>query len=62
MKIRFQTKEQSNQLQREAFLKLSPTERVQHFFRLMYYVKDYPTKKLDNKNFKIVIDASSLGK
>ncbi len=54
MKISFQTKEESNRLQRDAFLKLSPSERVVSFFRLMQRVKSFPTKADSNDNNFIV--------
>ena len=57
MEISFQTKEESNRLQREAFLKLSPSERVVSFFRLMQQVNNFPTKiNSDNKNFIVIIE------
>ncbi|WP_374174342.1 hypothetical protein [Flavobacterium tructae] len=44
MEIRFQTKEESNKQQQEDFLKLSKTERVYAFFRLMEQVSRFPIK------------------
>ncbi|WP_369617931.1 hypothetical protein [Flavobacterium sp. CFS9] len=58
MEIRFQTKEESNKLQQEDFLKLSKTERVYAFFRLMEQVSRFPVKNKQDKNkdnFLIVI-------
>jgi len=58
MEIRFQTKEQSNKQQQEDFLKLSKTERVYAFFRLMERVSKFPVKNREIKNkdnFLIVI-------
>lgn len=58
MEIRFQTKEQSNKQQQEDFLKLSKTERVYAFFRLMERVSKFPVKNKEIKNkdnFLIVI-------
>lgn len=56
MKITFQTKEESNQKQRELFLKLSPSERVQSFYKMMERLKDFPTKSKEQKdNFVITI-------
>lgn len=62
MEIRFQTKEESNRRQEEAFLKLSPSERVWRFFSLMEQCKKFPTKHIKDKstNFTIVIKADIL--
>ena len=58
----FRNKEESNKLQEEDFLKLSPSERVLRFFSLIYYFKNFPTTKTDNnKNFVIVIKKKSTG-
>ena len=58
MEIKFRTKEESNKLQREDFLKLSPVDRFYTFLNLMYLLKDYPTKKpkKKNNNFILVIN------
>ena len=57
MEIKFQTKEQSNQQQQEAFLKLSKVERFYNFLNLMERMAQFPTKnKIDkNKNNFIII-------
>jgi hypothetical protein len=58
MEIRFQTKEESNKQQQEDFLKLSKTERVYSFFRLMERMSQFPVKNKilkKNDNFVIVI-------
>ena len=58
MGIKFQTKEESNQQQQEAFLKLSKVERFYNFLNLMERMTQFPTKnKIDkNKdNFIIII-------
>lgn len=57
MEIRFQTKEVSNKIQLESFLKLSKVERIYNFLNLMYKVNQYPSKVKENKsaNFLIVI-------
>jgi hypothetical protein len=58
MEIRFQTKEESNKQQQEDFLKLSKTERVYAFFRLVEQVSRFPIKNKEDKNkdnFLIVI-------
>ncbi|OHT46650.1 hypothetical protein [Flavobacterium tructae] len=58
MEIRFQTKEESNKQQQEDFMKLSKTERVYAFFRLMEQVSRFPIKNKEDKNkdnFLIVI-------
>ncbi len=57
MELRFQTKEESNQQQKEEFLKLSKSERVRRFFSLMEQCSKLPTKHKEDKssNFNIVI-------
>lgn len=58
MEIKFQTKEESNKQQQEAFLKLSKTERIYSFFRLMERMDLFPVKNKVDKNkdnFLIVI-------
>lgn len=55
MKIFFQTKEESNKQQREAFLKLSGAERVFMFIELSKQINAFPTKhKLDKSNNFII--------
>jgi len=61
MKLTFQSKEESNQLQRDAFLKLSKSERVFAFYRLMERVKQFPVKnkkEKENVNFVIILKAN----
>lgn len=61
MKLSFQTKEESNRKQQEAFLKLSGPERFYRFLELMMYFKKQPTKAKKNEkkeNFWIIIDKS----
>jgi len=53
MQIQFQTKEKSNQLQLENFLKLSKIERVYDFLNLMYKVNQFPSNSFQNKDQKI---------
>lgn len=57
MKIKFQTKDESNAEQEKAFLALTPSERVYSFLAQMERMKDFPTKAKDEKkdNFVIVI-------
>lgn len=57
MAIRFQTKEESNIIQRERFLKLSKIERIYSFLNLMHKVNQYPTKAQEDKsaNFLLVL-------
>ncbi len=45
MEIRFTTKEESKKIQEEAFLKLSPAERVINFLRLSEQFMQFPTTK-----------------
>lgn len=56
MEIKFQTKEESNKLQREAFLKLSPAERFMHFKRLSRRILQFPTKAIEKENNNFIID------
>jgi hypothetical protein len=60
MKIKFQTKEESNQQQEQAFLALAPYERVQRFFELVKQMKRFKvnSRESDSKtnNFVIVIN------
>jgi hypothetical protein len=44
MEIRFMTKEESNKLRQEEFLKLSPAERVMSFFELSRRILKFPTR------------------
>jgi hypothetical protein len=55
--MQFQTKEESNKIQLERFLKLSKVERIYSFLNLMHKVNQYPSKvKIDKSaNFLIVI-------
>lgn len=60
MEIRFQSKEESNQQQREAFLKLAPIDRFYAFLDLSERMKDFPSRLDKDKNphknnFEIVI-------
>lgn len=57
MELRFQTKEESNRQQLEAFLALPKAERVLRFFLLMEQCAQFPTKyqKEKSANFEIVI-------
>lgn len=64
MKMFFRTKEESNKIQEEDFLKFTPSERVLSFFSLIYYFKNFPTTRtVKNKNFVILIknDKHKLG-
>lgn len=63
MEIVFQTKEQSNQLQKDAFLKLSKIERFYCFLRLMERMSQFHAKSkiLSNTdNFLIIIPEKKL--
>lgn len=56
MKIRFQTKEESKKEQREAFLKLTPAQRMEKFFELSRKINQLPAarkKKINPDNFII---------
>jgi len=57
MEINFRSKEESNKIQRDEFLKLTPSQRVSAFFDLMYKLRKYPMHlKLEkSNNFLIII-------
>lgn len=55
MEIKFQTKEESNRQQEEAFLKLSPSERVWRFFELMQKSKSLLLDQRPAKSNNFVI-------
>jgi hypothetical protein len=58
MEIKFQTKEESNREQREAFLKLAPADRFYAFLDLCANLKKFPVKSTSakaSKNFVIEI-------
>ncbi|MBL7887801.1 MAG: hypothetical protein JNJ52_13720 [Flavobacterium sp.] len=64
MELRFQTKEESNQLQQDEFLKLSKVERLYAFFRLMEQMSKFPVQTKEDKNkdnFVIVINTKNDG-
>ena len=58
MEINYRTKEKSNRIQQQEFLKLSPAERFYAFLRLSDALRDFPVKNKKDKsgNFLIVID------
>ena len=58
MKIRFQTKEESNDLQEQEFLKLTGVQRFYAFLDLSYRLRNLPIKhkKEPDTNFQIVIN------
>lgn len=57
MEIRFQTKEESNRQQEEAFLKLSKPERVWLFLELMQKSKSLlPVKEKHTKSNNFIIN------
>ena len=60
MKITFRTKEDSNKLQTEDFLKLSKSERIYAFINLLLKSKQLPkkTKAEKSDNFLIEIKTS----
>jgi len=55
MEIRFQTKEDSNKLQEEEFLKLTPSQRVEWFLAFSKYMKKFPSKTTNPKSDSFVI-------
>ncbi len=56
MELKFQTKEESNRQQEEAFLKLSKAERVWLFFELMQKSKSLPAKEKPDKSNNFIIN------
>ncbi|WP_428223741.1 hypothetical protein [Flavobacterium sp.] len=56
MQVTFQTKEESNRQQREAFLKLSGAERVFAFIELSKQINAFPTKHKPEKSNNFIID------
>lgn len=67
MEIKFQSKEDSNQQQREAFLKLAPIDRFYAFLDLSERMQDSPSRfdKDQNRhenNFLIEIQSSKHNK
>jgi len=55
MKVSFKTKAESNREQEEAFLQLSPIERIHSFINFMLYTQDFPNQAASKKpnNFHI---------
>lgn len=63
MEIKFQTKEESNREQREAFLRLEPKERFYAFLDLCENLKKFPVKSTNktlSDNF--IIEIKTRGK
>jgi len=58
MEINYRTKEESNRIQQQEFLKLNPAERFYAFLELSYALRNFPVKNKKRKsgNFLIVID------
>ncbi len=56
MEITFKTKDESNKLQQDDFLKLSKAERIYRFLELMLIINKYPTKNRNKKNKNFVIE------
>ena len=54
MEINFRTKEESNKLQREEYLKLSLSEKWIYCFRIMKFIKRFPTKGERISDFEFV--------
>lgn len=59
MEIQFQTKEVSNKMQRESFLKLSKVERIYNFLNLVYRVNQFPSKVKSDKSTNFLITIKS---
>ena len=60
MKVSYQTKKESNEIQEREFLALSPHERVMHFLRLSEQISHFKTKanseRAEKNNFIIEIN------
>ena len=56
MKVSFQTKAESKKMQKEEFLKLSPSERVMAFFMLSKKMKSFPTKAKHDTGTNFVLE------
>ena len=59
MKISFQTKEESKSQQEEAFLKLTPAERLEWFLVMLKKMRDFPTKAEYDTKDNFVIELKS---
>ncbi len=60
MKMFFRTKEESNKIQEEEFLKLTPSERVLSFISHIYFFKYFPSKiKNEDKSKNFIIEIKS---
>jgi hypothetical protein len=49
MEINFRSKEESNQIQRDRFLELSPANRIYSFIELTYIFNSFPSHSKKNK-------------
>lgn len=58
MELSFRTKEESNKVQQEAFLKLSKVERIYSFLWLMERVSQFPTKRANISTNNFIIEIS----
>jgi len=56
MELKFQTKEESNKAQQEAFLKLSKADRFYAFLRLVERVNQFPTKAIKKNSNDFIIE------
>ncbi len=56
MEIKFQTKEESNKAQQEAFLRLSKADRFYSFLHLMEKVSQFPTKAIKKNSTNFIIE------
>jgi len=62
MEVRFQTKEESNFEQREAFLRLSPGDRFYNFLDLSERLNDFPTKYQPKVSEKFILNIQLVEK
>jgi len=57
MEIKFQTKDESNKLQKEHYLKLTPAEKIIYCFHIINSTRVFPTKnKTTISDFEKVIN------
>ena len=59
MIVEFRTKDQSNKIQEEDFLSLSPADRIYSFLNLMMKSKNLPSKGSPAKNNNFIIELTT---
>lgn len=56
MEIKFQSKQESNKQQAEAFLALSPIDRFVEFMKLSNQVLKFPRKSFEEKSNNLILE------